>query len=42
MSKEEAQNLVTVLPALEAAANSDYGTESFRRFVQYVKAVVQK
>ncbi len=41
MSQEEAQNLVSILPALEAASNSDYGTESFRRFVQYVKAVVQ-
>lgn len=40
MSREEAQILVDSLPVLEAAANSEYGTDSFRRFVRYVRSVV--
>ena len=41
MSAEEAKALVDSLPALEAAANSDFGTNSFRKFVMYLKAVTQ-
>ena len=36
---EDAQVLVRYLPALEAMANSERGTPSFRRFVRYLRAV---
>ena len=39
MGIEEARSLVESIPALEQAANSEYGTDSFRRFVEYVKSV---
>jgi hypothetical protein len=35
----DAQSIVESLPALEQAANSEFGTDSFRQFVQYVKSV---
>ena len=39
MGIREAQTIAESLPALERAANSEFGTDSFRRFVQYVKSV---
>ena len=40
MGIKDAQSIVESLPALEQAANSEFGTDSFRQFVQYVKSVV--
>ena len=37
----DARSIVESLPALEQAANSEFSTDSFRRFVQYVKSVAQ-
>ena len=39
MGIKDAQSIVESLPALEQAANSEFGTDSFRQFVQYVKSV---
>lgn len=39
MGIKDAQSIVESIPALEQAANSEFGTDSFRRFVQYVKSV---
>ena len=39
MGIKDAQSIAESIPALERAANSEFGTDSFRRFVQYVKSV---
>jgi len=41
MSAEETQQIAHVLPTLRAAANSKFGTDSFRRFVRYMEAMTQ-
>lgn len=39
MTSDDIRKMATMIPALEEAANSDFGTDSFRRFVQYMKSV---
>lgn len=39
MGISDAQSIIESLPALEQAANSEFGTDSFRQFVQYIKSV---
>lgn len=41
MSRREVQQIASYLPSLEAVANSDAATDSFRRFVRYLRAAAQ-